>query len=285
MNVARPAEYTDMQAPGPGAPEKRELRLRRLREVRAWAPVFGQDGVLDLSPYDMVVVDGIGHRATRRSCARDSWGAPEALVLSYMSLGTIEEWRPYAHEVPRSWTLGEVEDWPGERYVSPCEDWRRIVERVARSLDDLGFDGLYLDNLDIVEDFPSTRDGVIEMVKRLRDAVPEMLLIGQNGLAVANDLPIDAIAHEDTFWRFDSGYRESAAEETAAIIAGLERMRARNLAVFTLDYTPPGHQAADDVVDKARALGFVPAVSVLELDQPPHAPRFSVDSSVTTALA
>jgi uncharacterized protein (TIGR01370 family) len=189
-----------------------------------------------------------------------------------VSVGTIEEWRPYAGEVPRSWTLGEVEGWPGERYVSPCEGWREILEKQARKLDELGFDGLYLDNLDIAEDFPEARDGVIELVNRLRHAVPEMLLVGQNGLAVADRLPVDAIAHEDTYWRWDDGYRESTPQETAAIVAGLRRLRDRNLVVFTLDYAPPGSQAAGEVVRKSLAEGFVPAVSVLELDQPPHAP-------------
>jgi endo-alpha-1,4-polygalactosaminidase (GH114 family) len=189
-----------------------------------------------------------------------------------MSVGTVEQWRPYARAVPRSWTISDVEDWPGERYVRPCEGWQSILEHEARKLDEIGFDGLYLDNLDIAEEFPDTRDGVIGCVERLHVAVPGMLLIGQNGLAVADELPIDAIAHEDTFWRWDGGYRASTPQEALPILRGLRRLRARNLPVFTLDYAPPGSPAADEVVDRSRAEGFVPAVSVRALDRPPHAP-------------
>lgn len=42
--------------------------------------------------------------------------------------------------------------------------------------------------------------------------------------------------------------------------------------MLTLDYTAPGAPAADEVVAPSRAEKFVPAVSVLGLDRPPHAP-------------
>jgi cysteinyl-tRNA synthetase len=242
--------------------------------VRRWAPVFGGTDIACLHSYDLVVLDCVGDRDGSEISATDlaTLHSSGVLVLSYLSVGTAEAWRPYAKLVPRSWTLADVEDWPGERYVNAGEPgWQEIMETEAQRLSAQGLDGLYLDNLDVAEDFPWTRGGVIELVLKLRAAAPEMLLIAQNGLSVADELPIDAISHEDTFWRWDGGYRASSAEETGAIVRRLRGLRARGLPVLTLDYTPVGSDAAGDVVARSLAEGFIPAVSVLQLDRPPHA--------------
>jgi uncharacterized protein (TIGR01370 family) len=236
--------------------------------------VFGGADIARLHSYDLVVLDCVGDRDGSEISAADlaTLHSSGVLVLSYLSVGTVEAWRAYAKLVPRSWTLADVEDWPDERYVDAREPgWQAIMETEARRLEACGLDGLYLDNLDVAEDFPSTRQGVIELVRRLRAAVPEMLLIAQNGLAIADELPIDAISHEDAYWRWDGRYRASTTEETGAIVPRLRALRARGLPVLTLDYTAAGADAAAQVVAKSLAEGFVPAVSVLQLDRPPHA--------------
>jgi uncharacterized protein (TIGR01370 family) len=253
-------------------------RVRRLEEVRAWAPVFGDADAADLHSYDLVVVDGIGdqHGPSMSATELAPLHASGALVLSYLSVGTVEAWRPYAGQVPSSWTLGKLEEWPDERYVDARErGWQQIMETQARDLERRGFDGLYLDNLDVAEDFPATREGLVQLVERLRDAVADILLIAQNGLGIVDELPVDAIAHEDVFGRWDGGYRASTPDETAAILGGLRRMHARGLPVLTLDYAPPRSPTAGNAVARSRAEGFLPAVSVLELDRPPHAPARS----------
>jgi uncharacterized protein (TIGR01370 family) len=274
MNEPDTVEYEHMTVTGGASSELRARRLRDLAEARRWAPVFGGTDVAGLQSYDLVVLDCVGDRDGSEISAADlaTLHSSGVLVLSYLSVGTLEAWRPYAELVPPSWTLADVEDWPDERYVNGGEPgWQEIMETEARRLSARGLDGLYLDNLDVAEDFPETRGGVIDLVLKLRAAVPEMLLIAQNGLSVADELPIDGISHEDTFWRWDGGYRPSSAEETAAIVRGLRALRSRGLPVLTLDYTPVVSDAAGEVVARSLAEGFVPAVSVLELDRPPHA--------------
>jgi uncharacterized protein (TIGR01370 family) len=253
-------------------------RVRRLEQARGWAPVFQDADVATLDSYDLVVLDGIGDEHGPQLSRTDlaPLRASGTLVLSYLSVGTVEEWRPYASRVPSSWTLAKVEEWPDERYVDARErGWQQIMKTQARDLERRGFDGLYLDNLDVAEDFPATREGLVQLVKALRTTVTSMLLVAQNGLAIADELPIDAIAHEDVFGRWDDGYRASTPDETAAIVGGLRRMKARGVPVLTLDYATPRSGTARDAVARSRAEGFLPAVSVLELDRPPHAPARS----------
>jgi uncharacterized protein (TIGR01370 family) len=253
-------------------------RVARLRRARRWAPVIGAYALPDVGGCDLVVVDGLPERdgswagaAARLAAARQAG----ALVLAYLSVGTVEDWRPYAAGVPADWTLGPVLGWEGERYADARRrGWRALMARQAGALQSAGFDGLFLDNLDVAEEFPDTKDAVVALVAELRATAPALLLCAQNGLAVADRLPIDALGHEDTWWRCGDDGRcvASPPHETAEILGGLRRQRARGLTVLTLDYTAPGAPAAQEVVAAARAEGFVPAVSVLALDRAPHAP-------------
>jgi uncharacterized protein (TIGR01370 family) len=254
----------------------RSARLAALRRVERWAPLIGAYDVPALDGFELVVVDGLrdadGDTAARARLAAAR--ATGALVLAYLSVGTVEDWRPYAREVPLEWTFGPMPGWPGERLVDArAEGWRRIMAREAAGLEELGFDGLFLDNLDVAEDRPETQDAIVALVEEVRAAAGASLLIAQNGLATIDRLPVDGVSREDTWSRWEDGrYRASAPGETAAIVAALRRQRARGLVVLTLDYTEPGDPEAGAIVRRSRAAGFVPAVSVLALDRAPHAP-------------
>jgi uncharacterized protein (TIGR01370 family) len=256
--------------------QHRDLASRRsvLQAVRRWAPAFGCDpAACDLSDFELVVIDGVGEADRDPGHVASVLGPLQAhaLVLSYLSVGTVEEWRPYAQQVPDAWKLGPVEDWPGEQYADVrAQGWRELMVAQAVALADQGFDGLYLDNLDVAEDHPALADPLVELVAALRAAAPELLLIAQNGLAVAERLPVDAVAHEDVFWRWEDGYEPSPPAETAELLAGLRRLHSRGLPIFTLDYAEPGSPGAAEAVKRSLAEGFHPAVSVLELDRPPH---------------
>jgi uncharacterized protein (TIGR01370 family) len=264
----------------------RAARLQILHSCSRWAPVIGAPTLGDLTGHDLVVVDGLPDASgdDRAACARRAAVPDGALAIAYLSLGTVEDWRSYAAEVPGAWTLGRVPDWPGERYVDVrCSGWQEIMLREATAIAKRGFDGLFLDNLDVADDHPRTRDGLVELVERLRATLQDLLLIAQNGLGTVERLPVDAISHEDTWWRWeDHRYAATRPQETAAILAGLRRQRERGLTVLTLDYTPAGEDVADEIVERSRREGFLPAVSVLALDRPPHAPR---DARVRAAAA
>jgi len=258
-------------------PPTRIARLAALHRVDSWAPVIGAYALPALGAPDLIVVDGLRDAAGDDTGARARLTAARAtgaLVIAYLSVGTLEDWRPYASEVPPEWTFGPMPGWEGERFVDArAEGWRRIMAREAAGLQELGFDGLFLDNLDVADDHPQTQDAIVELVEAIRAAAAESVLIAQNGLATIDRLPVDAISREDTWWRWEDGrYGASPPEETAEILGALRRQRARGLVVLTLDYTEPGHPEAEAIVQRSRAEGFVPAVSVLALDRAPHAP-------------
>jgi cysteinyl-tRNA synthetase, unknown class len=257
-------------------------RLALLAAVECWAPVFSMDDPGVVTGYDMVVVDGVPDwefdtAAGPAEIAR--WNEQGTLAIAYMSVGTAEEWRHYDDEVDPDWVFEEVPDWPGEYYVDAREPgWRELVVDAAQELADRGFDGIYLDYIDVVDDHPETTEGMLTLVDELRDALPELLIIGQNGQTIAGALPIDAISQEQTWGDYDDGYQVTPAEESAELLGGLRELHADGLPVFTLDYTPASDAFARDIVERSLAEGFKPAVTTLELEDEPHTTPCTIEA-------
>jgi uncharacterized protein (TIGR01370 family) len=250
-------------------------RRKALARAQRWAPAFGCDEPpLGIGSFELAVIDGLGSRdaGSRPSRTLVATLSERTLLLAYVSVGSVEEWRPHAVQVPSEWALGPVPDRPDEHYVDVRErGWRALLAAQARQLADAGFDGLFLGRLDVAEAHPELIDAVVGAVAALRAAVPQLLLVAHNGLAVADRLAIDAIAHEDVFARWDGGYRRPPRTVTERIVGRLRRLRRRGLAIFTLDYAQPGSRLAVEAVQRAVAEGFRPAVSVATLDRLPHA--------------
>ncbi len=83
--------------------------------------------------------------------ARDASGA-EA-VLGYISLLTIGGWEPWARMVTDDIVVGVRREW-GEKVVDVCSGkWRSILEYAAEYVLSRGFDGFFLDNLDLVDEY------------------------------------------------------------------------------------------------------------------------------------
>lgn len=79
-----------------------------------------------------------------------------AKVLAYLSIGSISDERSCDKEmIP--YALRKLEDWPHERYLDLTQpqvmDW---LQRRARGIKRMGFDGFWLDNLDVYEEYRST---------------------------------------------------------------------------------------------------------------------------------
>jgi cysteinyl-tRNA synthetase len=80
------------------------------------------------------------------------------LVLCYVSIGEAEDYRSYWNSEwtvnPPEWLLEENPDWPGNypvQYWHP--QWREIVFGMMDAVLAAGFDGVYLDRVDVYEEF------------------------------------------------------------------------------------------------------------------------------------
>ncbi len=282
-------------------------RLKRINAARSWGyQLEGIDlGTLQRSPFDLLVVDATTGLAQGRPFSADEVRAlktkpdgKERLVISYLSVGEAEDYRPeyfskeYLEEDAPDWLMHENKDWKGNRIIKFCADgWQRTIlgdddgksvyggdeSAPLYRLMDLGFDGVYLDRVDVYEEVvkqcPNAKEKMIDFVVRLaahaRKRNPNFMVILQN----AEDLlksprmveALDGVAKESLFhgWGGGDGSNKNAINSDDDIRWSVERLdlaRKAGRAVFVVDYTTD-RAKADVSVRRIRELGYVPYIA------------------------
>lgn len=255
----------------------------RLAGVRDFAFALGVDPntpeiVAQLAPYDLVVVDG--EEATPASVA--TLRGQGSIVLGYLSVGTIEPYRSWYPKL-RRYQLPESFEEFDEFYadVSRKGFRRQIAGRIAPAILAKGFDGLFLDNTDMVEEFTKERAGMRRLVRALSALARGRggLLFSQNGeRSIGSLLPFyDGWNREDVTSTYSfkrKRYVRTTSAQLAAAQAALGRISAAGLLVTTADYTAAGDAATDQLaVANACAAGAIPFVGDIALRRLPAAPQ------------
>lgn len=232
-----------------------------------------RDVAARLGRFDLVVVDG--EEARRAEVA--ALHGRGTVALAYLSVGTIERWRRWYRRLER-FRLTAWRDWPGEWFadVSRAGYRRAIAHRVAPRLLAKGFDGLFLDNVDMVElrRHRWLRPGMRRLVAELdRVLGRERLLFTQNGFPILRRLRLlrrlDGWNREDVTWTYDFGrrrYERNGPRRTRRALAELERAAGRGIVTTATDYTArPGGPPETESVANACGVGALPYVSDIGL--------------------
>lgn len=241
-----------------------------LGKVQTWDYVINKATPSRLSsvPSDLLVMDYSrwGNEFTRFSprliegLKRRADGK-RRLVLAYMSVGEAEDYRFYWrwswHLLPPSYVLAENCRWPGNhpvRYWDP--DWQAILFRGTNSylerIQRAGFDGIYLDRVDVFQEFEkksalhkdNARNLMIEMVEALaktaRAKKPDFLIIAQNAEELLSSPRylklIDGVAKEDLLYGLNGTGVRNAASDIAYSEGQLDRARKAGKSVLTVEY-------------------------------------------------
>ena len=227
------------------------------------------------------------------------------IVLSYLSIGEAESYRYYwmptwALSRPR-WLGDENPEWKGNHPVKFwLSDWQGIIlEPKATWLDwaaehvlswrkpyldriiEAGFDGVYLDRIDVFTDFEderrTARRDMIAFVARIaayaRERRPGFLVVPQNAEELLADRrylsTIDAIAKEDLWHGAGEDGKANADTEIAESIAHLDRATAAGKPVLVVEYVAePGQQTR--AILAARERGYLPLIARRALDAAPE---------------
>ena len=223
-----------------------------------------------LSRYDLVIVDG---ELTKPATVARLHQAG-AIVLGYLSVGTIEPYRSWYPKL-KPYRLRDRFKQFGEIYADvDARGFRRTVAgRIAPRLLRSGFDGLFLDNTDMVETHRRERPGMRRLVRALSALVHARggLLFAQNGDTSIGPLLrfYDGWNREDVTWTYSfkrHSYVHQPPQEVAAAQAALRRIAARGLLVTATDYTAAGDESAtQEAAGNACAAGALPFVSDIEL--------------------
>jgi endo-alpha-1,4-polygalactosaminidase (GH114 family) len=270
-----------------GAPHGETASVdQRLAAVDTWAFAIGGGNLSgDLAAryagFDLVVVDG--EEVTQAQVRK--FHAAGAIVLAYVSVGTIERGRAWYRRAKR-YRLDYWGDW-GEWYANVARRGFRdlIARRVAPGMLRKGVDGLFLDNVDMIEQHRSQRRGMRALVTRLSRAVHTRggYLFAQNGASVLSPMlgRLDGWNREDVGFTYDFDHRRylrSSAAELRTAQSELRLVRARGLLTLSTSYTHGSSADRDASVAFACAAGALPFVSNISLTRvgaPTACPPFS----------
>jgi uncharacterized protein (TIGR01370 family) len=256
---------------------------KSLRGVHSFAFAIGSgdlgDDAARLAPFDLVVVDGEEATRARVRALR----ARGKVVLAYLSVGTIEPGRSW-YRAAKPYRLKDRFVEFGEYYAATSRrGYRRLIaRRVAPRMLRKGFDGLFLDNTDMIETHRRQARGMRLLVKALAGRVHRRghrrrLLFSQNGDRVIRPSLryYDGWNREDVTSTYDFDhrrYRRVPASETVAAQRTLRRFRARGLLVTTSDYTRRDDRASEAAsVRNSCAAGALPFVTNIRLTRIPAA--------------
>ena len=296
------------------SPELAEAqRLVRISAAKSWG--YQLNGIkleeLQRSPYDLLVVDATTGLAAERPFRREEIldlkkqaDGRARVVVSYLSVGESEDYRKeyfsreYMEEDAPDWLMGENKDWKGNRIIKFCSDgWQKTIlgdengKSVYNSIEnsplyrlmDLGFDGVYLDRVDVYEEVtkqcPNAEDRMVDFVVKLaahaRKRDPHFMVILQN----AEDLlkhprmvkALDAVAKESLFhgWGGGDGSNGARAAKSDDIKWSVERLDIAKKAgrpIFVVDYPSSKSQAAVSV-RRIGEQGYVPYIAPKELNR------------------
>jgi cysteinyl-tRNA synthetase, unknown class len=306
--AATPASVQAPRGPTITAAEAEKRRLARMTGAKSWG--YQLNGIsldeLAQSPFDVLVLDATtglasGEPFTPEQVARlkRKPDGSTRTVVSYLSIGEAEDYRPdyfdieYMTEDAPDWLMHENPQWKGNRLIRFCKegwqltilgdaDGRNVYNSIEASplykLIEAGFDGVYLDRVDVYGEITSecadSRNKMIEFVARLgahaRKRNPEFIVILQNAeeLLVSPKMvkTIDAVAKESLFYGEDMSQRPNKPQAVADTIANLKLAQKAGRGVFVVDYVT-AKPTALDAKRKIEAQGFVPYIGPRNLGQ------------------
>lgn len=274
-----------------------------LSHVRSWAYQLQALDPLEIaqSLYDVVVLDYAMQKDSVRAMPpeiidimRRKPDGSRRFILAYLSIGEAESFRYYwrkawTKERP-DWLEKENPHWPGNytvKYWDP--DWQAILfgtpDAYLDQILDAGFDGVYLDGVDVFERHRGRPDAMADMVDLVakvaayaRSRRKDFLIVPQNGERILGDPRmldiIDAFAREDLLYnenRSNTPNREHDIEETVATLKTVTRV---GKPVLVVEYVRD-HELAADLLREIASFGFIGYVARRDLrgldvlDKPP----------------
>jgi cysteinyl-tRNA synthetase, unknown class len=257
-----------------------ETRKARLAAVKSWGYQLRQIKPEEIaaSPHDLVVVDYSNDRRFYME-----WPLPPAdvatmqkrpdggrrIMLSYLSVGEAEDYRNYwqwewleeAANRP-SWLGKENPEWEGNYPVKFWEPgWQSIIyggpEKYLDSIIRAGFDGVYLDRVDVYSEWvrtnPKAEADMVKFIERLsayaRSLNPDFMIIIQNGEDLVRHTAvrraIDGVAKESLYYGLKGPEVRNADDEVAYSLGHLTTAKKAGGLVLLVEYAKSDAARAD----------------------------------------
>lgn len=226
------------------------------------------------SKYDIVVVDNDQSPAAVQTMK--AGGSKK--VIAYISVGEAEDYRWYWN-AKAPYVGPENPDWKGNylaRYWDPS--WQKIIDEYIDRIISKGFDGIYLDRVDVWDEWRHERkdaeqlmvEWVARFSARAKAKKPGFQVILQNAASLVRHKAmmdaIDGIAREELYYGVDAPQRPNSKQETADGEKYLGMVRDAGKIVLVVEYLTDPKKIADARA-RAAAKGFSMYIGNKELDR------------------
>lgn len=251
-------------------------------EVKSWGYYINGPKAGDIfkSEYDLIVTDTDDQNGKPfpRETVEDMKQCPSGkkkLIIAYISLGEAEDYRWYWNKnwkkVRPVWLGKANPDWPGNYSIKQWwhPDWWEITTAILDRVINAGFDGVYIDKIDVYADLGGSDhlkdemiDYIIKVSEYAKNKNPDFMIIAQNAEELAEDprylAAVDGIGKENTFYENDG--TKVSKEDTGYIIENLDRFTDAGKLVLMVEYVQGSkkNMVRSKTTDKKYVLYFGP---------------------------
>ena len=196
----------------------------------------------------MIVIEPEDYKAAEVAALKQ-----HAKVLAYLSIGSISDERSCDKEM-MPYALRKLEDWPHERYLDLTQpavrDW---LQKRARDLKRTGFDGLWLDNVDIYEEYRTTEmfNAIVNTLMAIKAIRGYVMINGGSlfltDLMIPHKVQLGAYKNEKNAKKMAAALKKKGFNATTIEMDNLQKVQ---VGAFS------SQENADNLVEKLHAAGF-----------------------------
>lgn len=262
-----------------------EPARQRFREARSFSVYYGSGRVAELSGYDIAVL----HTPMMKSADVRRLSELGVVTVGYISIGESSRLHDGDGSGPggkASWYFDQDgNDEPDQNAVwkswyantnDPAWRANRVAE-AKRLVEEYGFEGIFLDVLNVSELYPESRPGMLQMICDLREALPKAVIVMNQGFdLVADAAPlVDGFMMESFTATYDFEAKEYRLHDPASLDYALRRattilnpaIEKAPVRVLVLDYAAPtDRDALQFAANRAASLGYLFSASNIMLD-------------------
>lgn len=264
----------------------------KMKEKKNWEDsgsfvcFYGPGSVEEMSQFDVAIIEGRSQNkeniATLKSTG--TW------VVSYVTVGEDDTLRKgdgkgpggyasYYLDVDHDNVPDKNQNWDSYYVNANSPVWREwiINNRVRQIVEDFGCDGIFMDTVDTVDVYKDTADGMVDLIRSIRETYPDIKIVQNRGFAVLKKTApyIDGLMYEDFSihydWDNDTYHQASRSKLLSTGIFAVrinEIRKEKDFLVFDLGYADSSDtELIQFCYDRGWEYDFIPYVASLMLDE------------------
>ena len=245
-----------------------------LSHIRNYACYYGHEQLAALATYDLVILQPTHYSAENLTYLKQN----QTHTVAYLSIGEeynaspTSPWRLYDENAQPLYNPA----WQTAFVDCRSAEWRaHLLETVIPAIVKRGYQGIFIDTIDVQVHFPITRSGVMRLLLEMRQRFPSLTFVVNRGFNILPNIInfVDGIMFESFSTYHEKGvyaaWQQRDLDYTSAVAQQLNKWRSSRpvLALDYLDHTATNHQAIEK---RATDFGFIPYITNWSINQPPH---------------